>query len=576
MESERNLELSIEYRPVTGLAPYARNARTHSKHQVRQIADSIRAFGFTNPILIDNKNTIVAGHGRVRAAALLGMQQVPTIRLDSLSEEQIRAYVLADNKLAENAGWDKSILAIEFQHLLTIESGNLNITVTGFEIPEIDIILQETSAKPDEDDELLGDTDGPAVTKQGDLWKLGKHRLLCANSLHEESYKILMADRRAAVVFSDPPYNVKIDGHVCGNGETRHREFAMASGEMSEAEFVAFLSTSLRLLAQHSALGSVHFICMDWRHMKELLAAGGQAYDSLVNLCVWVKDNGGMGSFYRSRHELVFVFRYGKGSHRNNVQLGRFGRYRTNVWEYPGVNTLSKSGEEGNLLALHPTVKPVALVADALLDCSARGEIVLDGFLGSGSTLLAAERVGRVCYGIEIDPLYIDVAIRVGSDIPAASLFMLRQGGYLKKLECAMDEGDDMYHVGYGKPPKRSRFVKGQSGNPKGRPKGKPPGSKGLDTILFRMNGELIKVTQNGRSRDISRLEAIVLQLANKAAAGDPRAAKEYLRLLTHFPDLERTVHPPPNLIVNFVDSDGTVLSAKERAEDSDPDLPET
>jgi len=412
MESERNLELSIEYRPITALAPYARNARTHSKHQVRQIADSIRAFGFTNPILIDNKNTIIAGHGRVRAAALLDMEQVPTIRLDSLSEEQVRAYVLADNKLAENAGWDKSILAIEFQHLLTIESGELDVTVTGFEIPEIDVILQETSVKSVEDDELPSEIAGPAVTEPGDLWQLGKHRLLCGSSIQEESYKALMAGRRAAVVFSDPPYNVKIDGHVCGNGETRHREFAMASGEMSEAEFVAFLSTSLRLLARHSALGSVHFICMDWRHMKELLAAGGQAYDSLLNLCVWVKDNGGMGSFYRSRHELVFVFRHGKDSHRNNVQLGRFGRYRTNVWEYPGVNTLSKGGEEGNLLALHPTVKPVALVADALLDCSARGDIVLDGFLGSGSTLLAAERIGRICYGIEIDPLYLDVAIR--------------------------------------------------------------------------------------------------------------------------------------------------------------------
>lgn len=212
-------------------------------------------------------------------------------------------------------------------------------------------------------------------------------------------------------MFSDPPYNVPIDGNVCGKGSVRHREFKMASGEMSEAEFVAFLSTGLRLLARHSVTGSVHFICMDFRHMKELLAAGGEVYDALINLCVWVKDNGGMGSFYRSRHELVFVFRNGKGPHRNNVQLGRFGRNRTNVWEYPGVNTLSRHGEEGNLLALHPTVKPVQLVADAILDASARGDIVLDGFLGSGSTLIAAERVGRICYGIEIDSLYVDVAI---------------------------------------------------------------------------------------------------------------------------------------------------------------------
>jgi hypothetical protein len=221
-----------------------------------------------------------------------------------------------------------------------------------------------------------------------------------------------MDSKRAAMVFSDPPYNVPIDGNVCGKGSVHHREFEMASGEMSEAEFIAFLSRALHLLAKYSTPGSVHFLFIDWRHMKDLLAAGGEVYDSLLNLCVWVKDNGGMGSFYRSRHELIFVFRNGKGSHKNNVQLGRFGRNRTNVWEYPGVNTLSRHGEEGNLLVLHPTVKPVQLVADAILDSSARGEIVLDAFLGSGSTLIAAERVGRTCYGIEIDPLYVDVAIR--------------------------------------------------------------------------------------------------------------------------------------------------------------------
>jgi len=221
-----------------------------------------------------------------------------------------------------------------------------------------------------------------------------------------------MASRRADVIFVDIPYNVPIDGHASGNGSVRHREFQMASGEMSEAEFLSFLTTSLRLLVRYSTGGSIHFICMDWRHMGELLAAGKQIYDSLINLCVWTKDRGGMGSLYRSRHELIFVFRDGKGQHRNNVQLGQYGRNRTNVWEYPGINTFSKQSDEGNLLALHPTVKPVALVADALLDCSARGDIVLDAFLGSGSTLIAAERIGRVCCGMEIDPIYVDVAIR--------------------------------------------------------------------------------------------------------------------------------------------------------------------
>jgi DNA modification methylase len=226
------------------------------------------------------------------------------------------------------------------------------------------------------------------------------------------TYRNLMGNKRAAMVFTDPPFNVRIDGHATGNGAIRHREFAMASGEMSEAEFVAFLNNSLRWMTDFSANNSVHFICIDWRHVGELLAAGKQNYDEFLNLCVWVKDNGGMGSFYCSQHELVFVFRKGKGPHRNNIQLGVFGRNRTNVWQYPGIHTLSKQSGEGNLLELHPTVKPVAMVADAILDCSARGDLVLDPFLGSGTTLVAAERVGRICYGIEIDPIYVDVAIR--------------------------------------------------------------------------------------------------------------------------------------------------------------------
>ncbi len=406
------IDLAIEYARVDKLVPYGRNARTHSKKQVSQIAESIEAFGFTNPVLIDRHNTIIAGHSRVAAAKLLGMDRVPTIRLEGLSEDEIRSYVIADNRLAEKAGWDQSILAIELQHLLTID-GNFDVTITGFEVPEIDLIIEQARGQePDKDDVFQIEETNQTVTQSGDVWKLGRHRVLCANSLDEASFRTLMARRRANLVFVDPPYNVAINGNVSGKGSVLHREFVMASGEMNEAEFVAFLATSLRLLSRHSAGDSVHFICMDWRHMGELLAAGRQIYEALLNLCVWVKDNGGMGSLYRSRHELVFVFQNSKGRHRNNVQLGKFGRNRTNVWEYPGANTLSRQTDEGNLLALHPTVKPVALVADALLDCSARGDIVLDSFLGSGSTLIAAERVGRICYGIEIDPLYVDVAIR--------------------------------------------------------------------------------------------------------------------------------------------------------------------
>jgi len=404
-------ELAILYRPVGSLAAYPSNARTHSKRQIRQITASIKSFGFTNPVLIDRNNTIIAGHGRVEAAKLLGMHEVPTIRLEGLTADQIRAYIIADNRLAEKAGWDNSILAIELQHLLTIDS-DLDVTLTGFEVPEIDLILSQGEVRPDCDDDFDFDRKNQTVCQSGDLWLLGKHRVLCGNSLDESSYRTLMVARRANVVFIDPPYNVPIEGNVSGHGSIHHSEFAMASGEMNEVEFVAFLTTSLRLLARYSTSGSIHFICMDWRHSAELLAAGNQIYEAFLNLCVWVKNNGGIGSFYRSRHELVFVFKNGKGPHRNNVMLGKFGRNRTNVWEYPSVSAISKQGDEGSLLALHPTVKPVALVADALLDCSARGDIVLDSFLGSGSTLIAAERVGRICLGMEIEPRYVDVAIR--------------------------------------------------------------------------------------------------------------------------------------------------------------------
>ena len=405
------LLLSIVYRSVSSLKPHPHNSRTHSKKQLKLIAKSIQAFGFLNPVLIDRNGTIVAGHGRVEAAKLLGMEQVPTISLENLSKDQIRAYILADNKLAELGGWDREMLAIELQHLYTLEDV-FDIAVTGFEVPEIDLILEESKRKPDPEDDFEADEEGPSTSELGDLWKVGKHRLLCGNAIKSDSYSELMERRRASAVLTDPPYNVPINGHAGGKGKIQPREFAMAVGEMSEPEFISFLSTVFGWLCRYSADGAIHFIFMDWRHLHEILAAGRQAYDSLLNLCVWSKDAPGMGSFYRSQHELVFVYRNGKSQHRNNVQLGKFGRNRSNIWEYPGIQTQSRQSDEGNLLALHPTVKPIALVADALLDCTARGEIVLDPFLGSGTTLMAAERVGRICHGMEIDPLYVDTAIR--------------------------------------------------------------------------------------------------------------------------------------------------------------------
>jgi DNA modification methylase len=401
--------LSVSYRALQELTPYKKNARTHSKAQIRKIADSIESFGFTNPVLIDLNDTIIAGHGRVESAKLLKMETVPTIRLESLNPAQVRAYVIADNRLAEDAGWDDQILKIELQNIIL--EGEVHISLTGFEVPEIDLLIGD--AIDEDPDDKLADEAGEPVTRSGDLWLLGSHRVLGADVRNDDSIKRLMVDDLAAMVFTDPPYNVKIDGHVSGNGSIKHREFAMGAGEMSEQEFINFLETSLGLLAKYSTQEALQYVAMDWRHMGEVLAVGRKLYDSLLNLCVWAKDNGGMGSFYRSQHELIFVFRNGKGRHRNNIQLGQYGRYRTNVWNYPGIRGLSQNqGEEGNLLALHPTVKPVALIADAILDCTTRGEVVLDGFLGSGSTVIAAERVNRTCYGMEIDPLYVDVAIR--------------------------------------------------------------------------------------------------------------------------------------------------------------------
>jgi DNA modification methylase len=403
--------LSIEYQAVSALKPRASNPRTHSKKQIGQIANAIRRFGFTNPVLVDDANGIIAGHGRVEAAKTLGLAEVPTVRLSNLSKAEIRAYVIADNKLAENAGWDRNLLGLELQYLTELDI-DFDVTITGFELPEIDLLIGELSpAANDNDpaDEIIEPAPGPAVSRLGDIWHIGPHRLICADSTQAESYQALLGSERAQMVFSDPPYNVPISGHVGGLGAIQHREFAMASGEMSQAEFTGFLSSVFRHLAAYSADGSIHFQCMDWRHVGEILAAGNAAYTEHKNICVWAKSNGGMGSLYRSQHEFVFVFKSGTAPHINNIELGKYGRNRTNVWNYAGVNSF---GGDRSDLNLHPTVKPVAMVADAIWDCSNRKGIVLDPFVGSGTTLIAAEKTGRRGYGIEIDPQYCDVTIR--------------------------------------------------------------------------------------------------------------------------------------------------------------------
>jgi DNA modification methylase len=407
--------LEIVYRPAGELNPNPANPRRHSKKQTRQIAASIKAFGFNVPILVDRDGNVIAGHGRLLACQELGITEVPTLCLEHLTPAQIRAFTIADNRLTEISTWDDRLLAQQLKELSLIGL-DFDIEVTGFEVGEIDLRILSLEDVPDPADDAADAVPelpaGPPISKPGDLWRPGCHCVLSGNATERADFATLMCEERAALVFTDPPYNVPIDGHASGLGAIHHRPFPMASGEMDKPAFTTFLARAFRNLAEFSIDGSLHYICMDWRHLYELLTAGQDVYDELKNLCVWVKDNGGMGSLYRSQHELIFVFKHGRNGHRNNVQLGQFGRNRSNVWHYPGANSFSRHGGEGNLLALHPTVKPVAMVADAILDCSARGDIVLDPFLSSGTTVIAAERTGRRCYGMELDPRYVDTVIR--------------------------------------------------------------------------------------------------------------------------------------------------------------------
>jgi 16S rRNA G966 N2-methylase RsmD len=342
-------DLGVELVPISSLNPYPNNARTHTKRQIRQIADSIRTFGWTNPVLVDANDRIIAGHGRVEAAKLLGISIVPALRIEDLTEAQVRAYVIADNRLAELAGWDQEILGKELQFLTELDL-NFDIELTGFEMGEIDVLIEnqgKTQSDPADDISEIDQGRTP-ISSLGDVWLLGPHRLACGDALSDEAYRLLMGERRAQMVFVDPPYNISIEDVLTANGRVKHPEF-------------------------------------------------------------WKKTNAGMGSLYRSQHELVFVFQRGDSPSINNVQLGAYGRNRTNVWEYAGQNVLTSERLEA--LAMHPTVKPVRLVADAILDCSKRGGLILDGFAGSGTTIIAAEQTGRIARALELDPRYVDVAI---------------------------------------------------------------------------------------------------------------------------------------------------------------------
>lgn len=404
----------IEQRSIASLSNYARNPRKHSERQLVALTASILRFGFTMPVVIDANGEVIAGEARLAAARRVGLTKVPVLVAHHWSPAEVNAYRLIDNRTAEIATWDVNLLAAEILDVMSIDE--VSVDVLGWATAEIDVIFEE--AKVNAKAEEAGQLD-PAdaevvlpnniVTLEGDVWLLKKNRLLCGSSLEEACWKRLMGGRRAKMSFNDPPYNVAVSGHICGLGKVQHAEFRMGSGEMSRGEFVSFLTSFLNRVASHCHDGAVIDVCIDWRHLSELQEALEAAGLTILNLCIWNKTNGGMGSLYRSKYELVFIAKKGKAPHCNNVELGKHGRYRTNVWDYAGVNSFGVNRMKD--LADHPTVKPVALVADAIRDVTAHGDIVVDAFMGSGTTILAAERTGRVGYGIEIEPGFVDVAI---------------------------------------------------------------------------------------------------------------------------------------------------------------------
>ncbi|MFO1260771.1 MAG: site-specific DNA-methyltransferase [Sphingomonadaceae bacterium] len=419
------LEAIVQRAPAE-LKAFPNTPRKHSQKQITQMIGSLRRFGATRPVLITPDDEIVCGHAVVEAARQMKLPTIPTICITEMSEAEIRAYRIADNKLGEGSSWDLSVLGEELSVIIEDEEGILGLEALGFEIAEAEVIL-EGIAEPQRDAaETVPAPKAVAITRVGDIWVLGEHKLFCGSCLDSQSWELLMGAEKGNVAFCDPPYNVPVAGHVSGLGKKVHSEFAMASGEMSSEEFIAFNRDWLEKTTAHMTNGAVIAACMDWRHIFELESAIRAIGLERLNLCVWNKTNGGMSSLWRSKHELVYIAKVGTAPHINNVQLGRFGRYRTNVWDYAGANSFGKSRDAD--LADHPTVKPIAMVADYLRDVSHRGQIVLDPFMGSGTTLLAAERTGRVARGIEIDPVYVDVAIRRWEEMTGNEASLMNDG----------------------------------------------------------------------------------------------------------------------------------------------------
>jgi len=401
-------DLNPKLVPVDALKPLGRLSRKHPPAQIRKLGESLGQFGFVMPVVIDADNRVVAGWGLVLTARRMGLTEVPAVIISDLDEAKLRLLRLALNRLGEDSSWDIDALKLEFSDVLEINS-EIDLRITGFEMGEIDVAFTLSGVEDEDVLPAFNDVE-PPTTKPGDIWQLGEHRLLCGNALAAESFIRLMEGERAQMVFTDPPWNIPIAGNVSGLGVVKHEDFAMACGEMTGPQFENFLRASLGHAAAHSADGAIQFVCMHWSKIKETFAATAALYTELKSLCVWNKSNAGMGSFYRSKHELVFVFKKGNAPHINNIALGRFGRNRSNVWDYAGQSAYNSTSK--SKLSLHPTAKPVALVADAIRDCSHRGGVVLDPFGGVGSTLVAAEKTGRRARLIELDPRYVDATIK--------------------------------------------------------------------------------------------------------------------------------------------------------------------
>jgi DNA modification methylase len=567
-------DLSSRLIPIASCKPLGRDTRKHPPAQVHKLAASLDRFGFVLPILTDAQGRVVAGWGLVLAARQMGLREVPAVALADLTEAELRTLRLALNRISEDSSWEDTELALEFTEILQLEP-QIDLEVSGFAMGEIDVHLDGRGL--DQEDELPEmEAKAAPVTRPGDVWLCGEHRIFCGDALAAESYARVLDGETADMLFSDPPYNVPIEGHASGLGAAKHSDFAMASGELSSAGFLAFLTTSLGHAASCSIDGAIHFVCMDWRHVKEMIAAGEEIYSELKNLCVWNKSNAGMGSLYRSKHELVFVFKVGRAPHINNVALGRHGRHRTNVWDYVSQNALN--GTAKSKLALHPTVKPVAMVADAIRDCSNRNGLILDPFGGAGTTLIAAERTGRRARLIEIDPLYVDVTIARWQRLTGGTAIhaddgrcFVRPGGTAAMVDKPaplavgrramqsddtpqdppVDGDDNTYQVGYGRPPRHTQFQAGQSGNPIGRRKG----VRNFTTDVVRTLRVPVKVTEGDGTRIISTQEGILLKLREKALRGDGRALDRLLelaRLNNDGSEADRAVCPDDRAILDY------------------------